>query len=87
MSAAEVEIPAPFIETHASPGKPTLREFNWQQIAEVAPILATTMLRYLDQIALSLRPTSVTSAEGILRRFAGYKNRLSAYYYSLSYCP
>jgi site-specific recombinase XerD len=72
MSATEVEIPAPFIETHASPGKPTLREFDWHQIAEVAPILAATMLRYLDQIALSLRPTSVTSAEGILRRFAGY---------------
>jgi integrase len=30
------------------------------------------MLRYLDQIALSLRPASVVSAEGMLRRFAGY---------------
>ncbi len=30
------------------------------------------MLRYLDQIALSLRPTSVTAANGMLRQFAGF---------------
>jgi len=30
------------------------------------------MLRYLDQVALSLRPASVTAANGILRMFAGY---------------
>jgi len=30
------------------------------------------MLRYLDQIALSLRPASVVAANGILRQFAGY---------------
>ena len=30
------------------------------------------MIRYLDQIALSLRPASVVAAEGILRRFAGF---------------
>jgi integrase len=48
------------------------REFDWSTIAETAPVLAETMLRYLDQIALSLRPASVVSAEGMLRRFAGY---------------
>ena len=48
------------------------REFDWPQIAQSAPVLAATMLRYLDQIALSLRPASVVSAEGMLRRFAGY---------------
>jgi integrase len=30
------------------------------------------MLRYLDQIALSLRPSSVVAANGILREFAGF---------------
>jgi site-specific recombinase XerD len=30
------------------------------------------MLRYLDQVALSLRPASVKRAEGMLRHFAGY---------------
>ena len=30
------------------------------------------MMRYLDQLALSLRPASVVSADGMLRRFAGY---------------
>jgi integrase/recombinase XerD len=35
-------------------------------------VLAATMQRYLDQLALSLLPASVVSADGILRRFAGY---------------
>ena len=30
------------------------------------------MQRYLDQVALSLRPSSVVAANGILREFAGY---------------
>ena len=30
------------------------------------------MLRYLDPVALSLRPSSVTAANGILREFAGF---------------
>ncbi len=65
-------IPAPVPTEDTGPGRPAPPEFDWPVIAEVAPMLAATMLRYLDQIALSLRPTSVTSAEGILRRFAGY---------------
>ncbi len=72
MTATEVTIAAPVANTYQGPGKPGLREFDWHQIAQTAPTLAATMLRYIDQIALSLRPTSVTSAEGILRRFAGY---------------
>lgn len=54
------------------PGRPRPREFDWPRIAETAPTLAATMLRYLEQIALSLRPASVVSADGMLRRFAGY---------------
>lgn len=48
------------------------REFDWPQIAQAAPVLEVTMRRYLTQITVSLRPSSVVSTEGILRRFAGY---------------
>ena len=58
--------------THASTVRSVSRHSDWPIIAQTAPELAATMLRYLDQIALSLRPASVVSAEGMLRRFAGY---------------
>ena len=54
------------------PGRPRPREFDWPTIAEDAPTLAATMTRYLDQLALSLRPASVVSADGMFRRFAGF---------------
>jgi integrase len=59
-------------EAKAASGKPRQRVFDWPQIAAVSPVLAATMLRYLDQIALSLRPSSVVAANGILREFAGF---------------
>lgn len=67
-----MEIPAPFSDTYTGPGKPATREHDWHHIADTAPIMAATMLRYLDQIALSLRPASVRAAEGILRGFGGW---------------
>ena len=57
---------------HPSSWRPTPREFDWPQIAADAPVLAATMVRYLDQISLSLQPSSVKATDGILRRFAGY---------------
>jgi integrase len=63
---------APVPADSTGPGRPAPREFDWPVIADAAPVLAQTMRRYLDQIALSLRPASVVSAEGMLRRFAGY---------------
>jgi integrase len=57
---------------YVGPGRPASREIDWPQIAETAPVLAATSQRYLDQLALSLRPASVVSADGILRRFAGF---------------
>ena len=57
---------------YTGPGRPASREIDWPQIAETAPVLAATMQRYLDQLALSLRPASVVSADGTLRRFAGF---------------
>lgn len=59
-------------EDYIGPGRPVVREFDWPQIAAVAPVLAATMLRYLDQLAVSLRPASVTAAGQALRTFAGY---------------
>ena len=53
-------------------GRPRTAEVTWPDIAAAAPVLAGTMTRYLDQIALSLRPASVRSADGMLRRFAGF---------------
>ena len=67
-----ITIPGPFADTYTGPGKPGTREHDWHQIAESAPTMAATMLRYLDQIALSLRPASVTAADGILRGFGGW---------------
>lgn len=59
-------------DVKATSGKPRRRVFDWPQITAVSPGLAGTMLRYLDQVALSLRPSSVTAANGILREFAGF---------------
>jgi site-specific recombinase XerD len=65
-------VPATVTVDSTGPGRPRPREIDWPQIAETAPVLAATMQRYLNQLALSLRPASVVSADGILRRFAGY---------------
>jgi integrase len=54
------------------PGRPRPREFDWPQIAATAPTLAATMRRYLNQLALSLRPASVQRTDTMLRGFAGY---------------
>src|SRR5215210_8891542 len=43
-----------------------------QQWAGVAPGLAATLRSYLDQIALTLRPATVTRTEATLREFAGF---------------
>ncbi len=65
-------VPAVAVEVPHGRGKPRPRKFDWPQIAAVSPVLAATMLRYLDQIALSLRPASVVAANGMLRQFAGF---------------
>lgn len=70
MTTPEAVLPEPVVDGYR--GRPGVREHDWYQIAEVAPTLAATMIRYLDQVALSLRPASVRSADGILRGFAGY---------------
>ena len=45
---------------------------SWPQIEASAPVMATTMRRYLEQIGCSLRPGSVHNADQALRAFAGF---------------
>jgi site-specific recombinase XerD len=45
---------------------------KWVRIDAAAPVLATTMLAYLDQIEVSMQPSSVRSADLDLRAFAGF---------------
>jgi integrase/recombinase XerD len=49
-----------------------IRHRGWAPIAERAPALAATAWRYLDQIALSLQPTSVVAVDRALRNLSGY---------------
>ena len=45
---------------------------KWATIDTAAPMLAATMLAYLAQITVSMRPSTVRSAEADLRIFAGF---------------
>ncbi|AXH98173.1 integrase [Ornithinimicrobium avium] len=47
-------------------------QVDWDHISADAPVLASTMRRYLAQCALSLRPSSVALFDTTLRQFAGY---------------
>jgi integrase len=49
-----------------------VRHPDWAPIAERAPQLVDTAWRYLDQIALSLRPVTVDAADTALRGLAGH---------------
>ncbi len=51
---------------------PTSREDSWRDIAQSAPELAATMRAYLQQIALSLRPSTVELTDTSLRTFAKF---------------
>ena len=51
---------------------PSSSEREWAVIVGQAPQLAGTARRYLDQIALSLRPGSVVVADSTLRIFCNY---------------
>jgi integrase len=49
-------------------GRP-VNQVDWDQLADTAPVLVTTMRRYLRQCALSLRPSSVVLFDTTLRQF------------------
>jgi hypothetical protein len=58
-----------------APRKPWLarsvHEVDWDHVASTAPTMAATMRRYLAQVALSLRPSSVQVIDTTLRQLAG----------------
>ena len=45
---------------------------KWVSIDAAAPVLGATMLAYLAQIAVSMRPSTVTAVETDLRIFAEF---------------
>jgi site-specific recombinase XerD len=49
-----------------------VRHPDWAALAERAPQLAVTVWRYLDQIALSLRPATITAVDTALRGLVGH---------------
>ncbi len=52
--------------------KASERSAQW---AQAAPRLAATLLGYLDQVAVSLRPSTVVGIEAVLREFACFLSR------------
>jgi integrase len=49
----------------------SVHQVDWARVAATAPTLAQTMRRYLEQLALSLRPSSVAVIDTTLRQLAG----------------
>jgi integrase len=47
-------------------------EIDWEHVAGHAPVLEATFRRYLAQLAVSLRPSSVDAIDITLRQFAGF---------------
>jgi integrase len=62
--------PLPIVAEAPAAGRP-IPEISWPQIIVAAPQMAATMARYLDQLAVSARPSTVTSVDLTLRQFAG----------------
>ncbi len=50
-------------------GRPA-NEVDWDDLTSMAPVMVTTMRRYLHQCSLSLRPSSVVLFDTTLRQFA-----------------
>ena len=59
-------------EPRRKTARPATRAGHWDTLAHTAPVLTTTMRRYLTQIALSLRPGSVALIDTSLRHLATY---------------
>lgn len=61
------QAPAPDIRRRWT-GRPVC-EVDWDQLAAAAPVMVSTMRRYLRQCILSLRPSSVSLFDTTLRQF------------------
>ena len=66
-SFADQFLQPPFLQWTTSP-RP---EISWQEIAQRAPLMASTMAAYLDQLSVSARPGTVGAFDIALRFFAG----------------
>ena len=51
------------------------KEFPWDDTARRAPVMVATMGRYLDQLTISARSTTVAATSDALRFFAGQSTR------------
>ena len=69
MSARTNAALAVIAEIPAANARPS-PEITWVEIARRAPQMASTMARYLDQLAVSARPATVTAVDLTLRQFA-----------------
>jgi integrase len=61
---------AAFIDDQPAAARRLPQEISWPQIIVAAPQMAATMARYLDQLAVSARPSTVVSVDLTLRQFA-----------------
>jgi integrase len=59
--------PHPRRQSHAR----SVHEVDWDNVADQAPLLAATARRYLAQLSISLRPSSVACFDTTLRQLAG----------------
>ena len=57
------------------PSRVSTKEFPWETTARRAPVMVATMARYLDQLAISARPATVSATSDALRFFAGQATR------------
>ena len=49
-----------------------MRHHDWDVVLAHAPVFAATAWRYLDQLAVSMRPATVDVGDNTLRCFAGF---------------
>ena len=76
MSAATAKV-APATASNASPNRQMLSarpvpELTWDELATRAPQMVATMQSYLDQLAVSSRPSTVAAAALALRHLAAH---------------
>jgi integrase len=65
--------PAPAAQPSRDPHTGRQRKlFTWDEIFARAPRLASTMVRYLDQLRVSARPSTLDAYDDALRMFAGH---------------
>jgi integrase len=70
MSARHAHATAP--ARAAGTGGRRQKLFSWEEIFARAPRMATTMVRYLDQLRVSARPATLGAYDDALRMFAGH---------------